>query len=711
MRNLLLLIFIALFGANSDLVFSQKKNLMLEDIFLRYSSKFSPSSLKQLQWQKGSDNFLYESGNVILQVNVKTNSPNCLVTLEKINGALNTKYNSFPTYEVLNTNQILISNNNTFFVFDLLKQTAINQVALPENALNVDLYKKSFRLAFTIDSNLYLSVNNKNVRITNDGGKGIAYAVAVHRNEFGINKGTFWSPEGNYLAFYRMDETMVTDYPLVDVTTRIARLRNIKYPMAGMTSHQVKVGVYDIKNNKIIYLETGEPLDHYLTNISWSPDEKYVFIAVLNREQNHMWLNQYDALSGKFVKTLFEETDSHYVEPQKPMFFLGDNSNRFIWQSRRDGFNHLYLYDGNGELVKQLTKGSWEVSNLPDINYSSGDIFFEANINNPLEKHLCRVNLKSDKIIQITSISGVHTCEISSDGKFVLDTYSSQKVTGNTDLLQTNGRFVRNVYSSGNPLNDYQLGETSISSLVADDGKTPLYYRLIKPSNFDSLKKYPVIVYVYGGPHEQLILNQWSNRTELWLQYMAQQGFVCFTLDNRGSANRGRDFENIIHRQVGVTEMKDQMSGINYLKKQGFVDSTRIGVHGWSYGGFITTSLMLTYPETVKVGVAGGPVMDWKYYEVMYGERYMDTPQENPDGYAKSSCLDKTNQLKGKLLIIHGGQDPTVVWQNSLMFIENCIKNNKQVDYFIYPTHEHNVMGRDRLHLMQKVTDYFINFL
>lgn len=710
MRFSILLIFIALFGINSGKVFSQKKNLMLDDIFLRYSSKFSPSSLKQLQWQKGSGNFIYESGNVILQVNAKTNITNCLVTLEKINGELKTNYTSFPTYEALNTSQLLISNNNTFSVFDLVKQTATNQVALPEKALNVDIYKKTFRIAFTIDSNLYLSVNNKNVQLTHDGGKGIAYAVAVHRNEFGINKGTFWSPEGNYLAFYRMDETMVTDYPLVDIISRIASLRNIKYPMAGMTSHQVKVGVYDIKNNKIVYLETGEPFDHYLTNIAWSPDEKYIFIALVNREQNHMWLNQYDAMSGKFIKTLFEETDSHYVEPLKPMFFLADNSNRFIWQSRKDGFNHLYLYDG-GALVKQLTRGPWEVFNLLDINYSSGDILFEANINNPLEKHLYRINLKTDKMMQITSVPGVHNCEISTDGKFVLDTYSSRINPRNTDLLQTNGRFDRNVYSSGNPLNDYQLGETTISSLVADDGKTSLYYRLIKPLNFDPQKKYPVIVYVYGGPHDQLVLNQWSNRTELWLQYMAQQGFVCFTLDNRGSANRGRDFENIIHRQVGVIEMKDQMAGINYLKKLEFVDSSRIGVHGWSYGGFVTTSLMVTNSETVKVGVAGGPVMDWKYYEVMYGERYMDTPQENPDGYAKSSCLDKSTLLKGKLLIIHGGQDPTVVWQNSLVFIENCIKNNKQVDYFIYPTHEHNIIGRDRLHLMQKVTDYFVNFL
>ena len=711
MKLSLLLVFMTFFGLHTQMSFSQKVDLKLEDIYLKYSSKLSPAALKQLRWLKGSDQYLYESGNVLLQADAKTNATNFLVTLEKLNSELKTKFTSFPVYEVLDNNQLLIAANNMYSVFDVLNQKAAYQVALPEKALNENFDKKTFKVSFNADSNLFVSVGRTNVQVTSDGGKGIAYGVAVHRNEFGINTGTFWSPEANFLAFYRMDETMVTDYPLVDVTARVAKLRNIKYPMAGMASHQVKVGVYSLKDNSTKYLETGEPLDHYLTNIAWSPDEKFIFIAVVNREQNHMWLNQYDVLTGKLVKTLFEETDPHYVEPLHPMVFLKNDPKRFIWQSRRDGFNHLYVYDINGTQLKQLTSGNWEVLELLDTQPASGDLFFEANINNPLEKQLCKVNIKNGKMIHVTSVPGVHESKISSDGNFILDVYSSAIIPGNTDLLQANGHLVRNVYTSGNPLKEYTLGETTISSIVANDGKTPLYYRLIKPSNFDPAKKYPVIVYVYGGPHDQLVLNRWANRTELWQQYMAQKGYVCFTLDNRGSSNRGRDFENIIHRQVGVTEMEDQMTGIAFLKNLGYVDSTRIGIHGWSYGGFMTTSLMLTYPEIVKVGVAGGPVIDWKYYEVMYGERYMDTPQENPEGYAKSSCLDKSAQLKGKLLIIHGGQDPTVVWQNSLMFIENCIKNNKQIDYFVYPTHEHNVIGRDRLHLMQKVTDYFVNFL
>jgi dipeptidyl-peptidase-4 len=451
--------------------------------------------------------------------------------------------------------------------------------------------------------------------------------------------------------------------------------------MAGMTSHQVKLGVYNLSLKTTIYLETGTPLDHYLTNIAWSPDEKYVFTALLNREQNHLWLNQYDASNGKFVKTLFEETDPKYVEPLHPMHFLSDGSSRFLWQSRRDGFNHIYLYDFGGKLIKQLTSGNWEVQDLLQI--TNGDVYFQANIDNLTETHLCAVNLKSGKVTKITSAEGSHNCLVNSTGKYILDTYSSLNNPGKTDLLLNNGKLLRNLLTATNPLKNYKLGEVTTSTILANDGKTPLYYRLIKPLNFDPAKKYPVIVYVYGGPHLQLVTNEWPSGHDLWLYYMAEHGYVCFTLDNRGSENRGRDFENIIHRQVGITEMQDQISGVNYLKKLAYADTTRIGVHGWSFGGFLTTSLMLNYPDVFKVGIAGGPVMDWRYYEVMYGERYMDTPQENPEGYDKTSCLNKTQQLKGKLLIIHGAIDPTVVWQNSLLFLQACIKNKKQVDYFV----------------------------
>ena len=688
-------------------VSGQEKLLTLEDIFL--NDKLRPKSLQQLQWQPSTENYTFIDDQNLVQNKADINNPLILLTLTQLNQVKDINLELFPTMTWIDANRFYFMQRDSFVIFDVSQKNA-RFFALPAGAKNEEYCVDNHTLAFTVDSNLCITGSGGIIKLTSDGGKGIAYGMAVHRDEFGITKGTFWSPKGNYLAFYRMDETMVTDYPLTDITTRVATVKMIKYPMAGMTSHQVKLGVYDLKLNKTIYLETGLPPDHYLTNIAWSPDEKYIFIALLNREQNHMWLNQYDASTGKLVRTLFEETDPRYVEPLNPISFLPDGSQRFIWQSRRDGFNHLYLYDFNGKLIKQLTSGNWEVLDLLRIT-PAGDVLFNANINNPIETHLCRVSIQSGKISKITSVEGTHKSLISSNGRYALDTYSSLSNPGKTDLLLVNGKLVRNLFAAENPLNDYKLGEVSISTLLANDGKTLLYYQMIKPVNFDSARKYPVLVYVYGGPHLQLVTNNWPGTENLWFHYMASHGYVCFMLDNRGSEKRGRDFENIIHRQVGVTEMQDQMSGVNYLKSLPFVDTTRMGLHGWSYGGFMTTSLMLNHPGVFKVAVAGGPVMDWRYYEVMYGERYMDTPQENPEGYDKTSCLNKTQQLTGKFLIIHGLIDPTVVVQHSLLFIENCIKNKKQVDYFIYPTHEHNVIGKDRYHLMQKVTDYFGDFL
>jgi dipeptidyl-peptidase 4 len=685
---------------------AQGKLLSLKDIYLNYSTQFRPASLEQLQWRPETENFTFVDHNRLIQHKTGTLIPDTLLTLAELNMVANIKEEHFPTFTWMDANHVKFLVGDTFVLFDMARKIIDCQLVLPKDNRSTDFCIENHSMAFTLDSNLYISGSAGNVKLTSDGGKGIAYGIRVHRDEFGITKGTFWSPNGHYLAFYRMDETMVTDYPLVDVTTRVATVKNMKYPMAGMTSHQVKVGVYNVNLKTTVYLETGTPLDHYLTNVAWSPDEKYIFIALLNREQNHMWLNQYDVVNGKLIRTLFEETNPKYVEPLHPMYFLADGSGRFLWQSRRDGFNHLYLYDFGGKLIKQVTSGSWEVLDLLHVT-SKGEVYFNANIDNPIETQLCTVNLKSGNIIKITSTEGTHSCSISSNGKYILDTYSSVNNPGKTDLLLNNGKLVHTLFSANNSLKDYKLGGVTTSTILANDGKTLLYYRLIKPLNFDPAKKYPVIVYVYGGPHEQLVTNEWPHSLELWQYFMAEHGYVCFMLDNRGSENRGRDFENIIHRNVGVTEMQDQMSGVSYLKSLPYVDTARMGVHGWSFGGFMTTSLMLNHPNIFKAGVAGGPVMDWRYYEVMYGERYMDTPQENPDGYEKTSCLNKAQLLKGKLLIIHGAIDPTVVWQNSLLFIEGCIKNKRQVDYFVYPTHEHNVTGPDRFHLMEKVTEYF----
>ncbi|MDR1526912.1 MAG: DPP IV N-terminal domain-containing protein [Dysgonamonadaceae bacterium] len=539
----------------------------------------------------------------------------------------------------------------------------------------------------------------------------VVYGKPVHRNEFGIQSGTFWSPQNKYLAFYRMDESRVGDYPLVDISAREAQLKNIKYPMAGMTSHEVTVGIYSTVSKQTIYLQTGEPKDHYLTNLSWDPSEQYMYIAELNREQNHLQLNQYSAATGKKIQTLFEEQNERYVEPEHPLLFLKKTPNQFIWQSKRDGYNHLYLYNTEGRLIKQLTSGQADVTGVLGLDADEKYLFILSNEANPIEFQAYKIHLQSGKKTQLTFEPGVHRPQLSPSGKYLIDRYSNLNTPVNVDLIHTTTGRIQRLQTANNPYAAYVLPEITLGSLKAADGMTDLYYRLTKPVGFDSSKKYPVIVYVYGGPHSQMVTNSWLGAARGWDIYMAQKGYIVFTLDNRGTSNRGLAFESIIHRRLGLTETADQMEGVRFLQSLPWVDAGRIGVHGWSYGGFMTTHLMLRHPETFKVGVAGGPVIDWKYYEIMYGERYMDTPDENPEGYETANMHSLAGNLQGRFLLIHGDEDPTVVWQNSLSFLKACIAAETYPDYFVYPGQGHNMRGRDRIHLQEKITRYFEDYL
>lgn len=566
------------------------------------------------------------------------------------------------------------------------------------------------------DGNLY--VDGKLVE--RGDGYNIVLGESVHRNEFGINGGLFWSPKQSRLAFYRMDQSMVVDYPLVNTKAREAEPMPIKYPMAGMQSHWVTVGVYDPATEKLIYLNTCRDTtvherEMYLTNIAWSPDEKYVYIAKVNREQNHMWLEQYDATTGAFVKVLFEETNPRYVEPCEPMIFT-PKGDQFLWFSMRDGYKHLYLYNADGSLVKQVTKGEYEVEEFIQFDKKGENIFVYANKDNLAGRDAYRVNLKKGTMecltMQENGLHGTHTVALNEAGTTWVDVWSSVDVPARADLRDLKHKNpLMTFYTAETPLKDYAMPGIKLGTLKAADGKTDLFYRLITPPNMKPGEKYPTLVYVYGGPHSQLVTDSWLAGGNLYFLRLAQQGYVVFTLDNRGTDNRGFEFESCTHRRLGEIEMADQMEGVKFLQSLPYVDKDRMGVEGWSFGGFMTITMKLAHPEVFKVGCAGGPVIDWKWYEIMYGERYMDTPQENPEGYEATSLLNKAKNLEGRLLVIQGAEDNTVVPQHSTEFIERCINNYKQVDYFAYPHHEHNVLGRERLHLYQKMFQYYEDFL
>ena len=568
------------------------------------------------------------------------------------------------------------------------------------------------------EGNLYVDGN----LVERGDGYNVVLGESVHRNEFGINGGLFWSPKQSKLAFYRMDQSMVVDYPLVNTKAREAEPKPIKYPMAGMKSHEVTVGVYDVASGKLVYLDTRRDTtvherEMYLTNIAWSPDERYVFIAKVNREQNHMWLEQYDAVSGQLVKVLFEETNPRYVEPCEPMIFT-PKGDQFLWFSMRDGYKHLYLYNLDGTLVKQVTKGEYEVEGFIQFDKKGENIFIYANKDNLAGRGVYRVNLKKgymQNLLQMHHPEGTHSVVINDAGTRMIDIFSSVDNPGAAYYTCISGNehtwFRVPLYTCENPLKDYAMPTVKLGTIKAADGQTDLYYRLITPPNMEPGKKYPTLVYVYGGPHSQLVTDSWLAGGNLYFLFLAQQGYVVFTLDNRGTDNRGFEFESCTHRHLGEIEMADQMEGVKFLKSLPYVDENRMGVEGWSFGGFMTITMKLAHPEVFKVGCAGGPVIDWKWYEIMYGERYMDTPQENPEGYENNSLLNKAKNLEGRLLVIQGAEDNTVVPQHSTEFIERCINNFKQVDYFFYPHHEHNVLGRERLHLYQKMFQYYEDHL
>lgn len=707
-KNLLFifLVFLALPIVNAQ------NGLSMEE-FMR-KREYYPKTLPQLDWQGTSDRFAYTWGHFILSAKPGMENPDTILALPAINKALTASgidsLCMLPMINWLDGKSFYFSKGNTVLMFNMETAQISKLVEFPEEAENKDVFGNGAQWAYTIADNLYIVKDTKHTALSNEENKGIVYGKTVHRSEFGIEKGTFWSPSGRYLAFYRMDESMVAEYPLVDIDDPIATPKPIRYPMAGSTSHQVTVGIYDLNSGKTIYLKTGNPDDHYLTNISWSPDEKSIFIAELNREQNHMNLNSYAVADGSYQNTLFEETSDRYVEPQNGLFFLPGNPNKFLWLSNRNAYLHLYLYDMKSGFEKQLTHGPWVVTDFLGFSADSKKVYFMATKESPLERHLYEVGINDGKIVKLTPDKGYNRVMLNNKKDHFIVTGSSNEVSGYTRVVDIKGKTKNTLVAPHNVFEGMDMPKVELLSIKSKDG-VDLYCRLITPPNMENGKKYPVMVYVYGGPHAQMVTDSWLGGSNLFFTYMALKGYVIFTLDNRGSANRGREFEQAIHRRLGSVEVTDQLVGVDYLKKLDYVDTNRMGVYGWSYGGFMATTLMLDAPEVFKVGVAGGPVMDWKYYEVMYGERYMGTPQNNPDGYKNASLLNKAAKLKGRLLLIHGDNDDTVVLQHNLAFIKKCIQAGTMPDLMIYPGHGHNVGGRDRIHLYRVIERYFDDFL
>lgn len=662
------------------------------------------------------------------EVNLRNGKEMRLFSLEDINSwaglsASEEKIRHFysATFPYAGKPQVLVVNGRENILVDFKKHQVVKRWSRVQGTQALEWNAGSDATAYVKDDQLYVTTaDGKTRQLTQDGSHGIAYGQSVHRDEFGIRGGLFWNPQGNRLAFYRMDQSMVVDYPLIDVPeldwtpsegqSRAAKADLIKYPMAGETSHKVTLGVYDVATGGILYLKAGDPTDRYFTNVAWSPDGNRIYMQELNRDQNDMELVEYDATTGDKLRILYKEKHEKYVEPQHPIQFLPWDASKFILQSQKDGYNHLYLFDVNGGQPRQITQGNWVVMELLGFDLKRKAIVYASNECSPIQRNTWMVSVKDGKRTLLDNGKGWHWPSLSESGVAICDNYSEPDVPRKIDIIETNGKRV-NWLTAADPWEGYKVPEYTCGTLKAADGTTDLYWRMVKPVDFDASKKYPTVVYVYGGPHAHNVDARWHYSSRSWETYMAQKGYVLFILDNRGSENRGRDFEQATFRHLGQEEMKDQMKGVEYLKSLPYVDQNRIGVHGWSFGGFMTISLMTNYPDVFKVGVAGGPVIDWKWYEVMYGERYMDTPQANPEGYAKTSLLKKAKDLKGKLQIITGLNDPTVVPQHAYSFLKACIAAGTQPDFYVYPGEPHNMRGHQSVHLHERITQYFEDYL
>lgn len=697
-----------------------KKSFSLDDLMWGGSNYWNiqPKNLSAVFWGEKLVEQDVEEVRLLTDEKGKRAESRVLFTLDEVNAALDTatlgkvrtlQYVSFPFAD---ETEALIEIPAARLLYDWEAGRVTWTQSRVVGAVGEDFCKESRALAYVKDWNLYVrTAEDEEIQVSEDGTREVQYGLSVHREEFGIYKGTFWSPCGNLLAFYRMDQRMVTDFPLVDIDHPVAQLAPEKYPMAGQTSHLVTVGVFNPATKETVYLQAGDPTDRYFTNVAWSPDERTVYLIELPRSQDKAELVAYDAATGARKGVLYTETNEKYVEPMHPIAFLPWDEEKFVYQSRKDGFNHLYLFDITGKELKQLTKGEFEVTSVLGFNEKTKSIVYSSNEASPIRYNHYRVVVPSGKCTRLDNGLGKHAGVLSQSGEFVLDRWSSPEVFRQVDLLATASAKVETLQVDGSPWTEYEVPQIKSGTIKAADGETDLFYRMVLPVGFDPEQKYPTVVYVYGGPHLHNVDEGWNYASRPWEIYMAQRGYLLFILDNRGSDARGFAFESCTFRHFGVEEMADQMEGVKFLKSLPYVDAERLGVHGWSFGGFMTANLMLTYPEVFKVGVAGGPVVDWKYYEVMYGERYMDTPEENPQGYKASSLLSKVGNLKGRLQVIVGYNDPTCVLQHSLSFLRACEDAGTQPDYFVYPGQGHNMMGKDMVHLHERITRYFDDYL
>jgi dipeptidyl-peptidase-4 len=532
----------------------------------------------------------------------------------------------------------------------------------------------------------------------------------VYPEELEIKTAYWWAPDSSAIAYLEMDERKVSQYPMVDFSSPSGEAEMERYPTAGGANPVVRVFVASLNGGELRVMDTGAETDMYVPRVSWLTDSKRLAIQRLNRTQTTLDLLIADATTGK-TRAALSENDANWINVSDDLYFLKDGK-RFLWSSERSGYRHLYLYDLEGKQLAQITKGEWEVTSLDAVDEAKSLVYFTATEKSPLERHLYRVALDGTGFTRLTKDEGTHTAVLAANAAAFYDTYSSAATPPRQDLYRADGSHIATFNENKIvELADYRLSPMEFLTVKSRDG-IQLSASVIKPPDFNPQKKYPVLVYTYGGPHAQVVRNAWGGANFLWHELMAQKGYIVFSVDNRGSTGRGHAFETPLHFRLGAQELSDQRDGVQYLKSLPYVDANRIGIWGWSYGGHMTLHAMFEAGDDFKVGFAGGPVTDWRYYDSIYTERYLGLPQKNEKGYQDSSPVKYAAQLKGKLLIAHGTGDDNVHFANTLSVINGLIEAGKYVEVLAFPGRGHGVSDPPaRRVLMQRVTQFFLDNL
>ena len=628
-------------------------------------------------------------------------------------GAANLAETELPAFTWLDDERVRVARGEAIYHWRVGSERAERRLLLPPDAENLAVAKGDVAAAMTRAADLWIAkADGGTRRVTFDGAPAdIEYGTGAHRAEFGIQTGLFWDPTGRRLAFSREDLRPIEAYPYIDYATVPPRARHGRYPMAGRAHSKVSIGVYDRDDDSVRFL-ANDGSDQYWTNVTFAPDGNAVFVVLVDRGQTRADLVRFDARTGARGPTLLTEQDAQWVEPELGPVFIPGSDGQFLWFSPRDGNRHLYRFTGDGRPLAQVTKGAFDIAQLIGMSADGRTAFVEGSGVDARQRHLWAAATDGSGMRQLTHGAGTHMATANARGSRFLLHHSGLDLPGELSVIDAEGALLRKIATATTRLDDFARPRQTFFDVVRDDG-TVLHGLLTLPPDFDAGTRYPLLLYVYAGPHSQLATDAWQmfGPRPLWLAWLASRGCVVATVDGRGTQNRGIEFEQAIHRRLGQVEVEDQLAAVRQLRALPFVDSQRIGVHGWSYGGYMTLMLMLRAPELFACGISGAPVTTWEQYETGYTERYLDTPAENPEGYAAASTLPLVGKLAARLLLIHGSDDHTVMLSHAVAFLDAAVEAGAMVDHMLYPMQQHGLTGSDRRHLYRLMARYLTDHL